>query len=226
VFTTHQSKLVSSGIVWIGEIPEHWQIKKLRWTLSSPPKNGISPPVSQSGGIPTLSIAAVKDGKVFFGDNVKYAQISRRESSPFRIRKGDVLALRGNGSKHLVATCGIVGDEVPEGCIYPDLLIKLVPWYKTNPYYFVALMNGPLRDGVELAAKTSAGIWKVSGESVSALSVIHQPMSEQNQIVDYVKYLDNRTRGIKDLINREIDQLQTFRSTLISMTVTGRIKVT
>ena len=219
------AKLKPSGIEWIGEIPVAWKVMKLRRILATSPKNGISPPISPEGGTPTLSIAAVKGGRVSFGDSVKYADISRREAAQYEISEGDILALRGNGSRHLVATCGIVGTDSPSRCIYPDLLIRLVPDKRTNPSYFVSLMNGPLRDGIELASKTSAGIWKVSGESLSSLSVPQPPLEEQNAIVEHVTEITTAKQANEDSLIKQIKSLNTLRSTLIAHAVTGRIKV-
>ena len=200
-------------------------MKKLRWTLTASPKNGVSPPVSPTGGIPTLSIAAVKDGMVSFGKYVKFAEISSRAASPYKIHEGDVLALRVNGSKHLVATCGIVGPDMPEECIYPDLLIKLVPCEQNLPEYFVALMNGPLRDGIELASKTSAGIWKISGESLSALSIPQPPIEEQIEIKEHISEMLVTKKASEMVLNKQIESLKTLRGTLIAHAVTVRIKV-
>ena len=220
-----KAKLKPSGIEWIGDIPAHWEVKKLRWLLKSSVKNGISPPISEKGRVPTLSIAAVKNGQVTFGENVKFTAIHKSEAASYLLREGDILALRGNGSRHLVATAGIVGADVPEGCIYPDLLIRIQPTNLIAPRFLVIQLNGVLRDGINLAAKTSAGIWKVSGESLSAQQVLLPPPDEQKRILDYVGSVQGKTDICKSGITREIESLQILRSTLIAYAVTGRIKV-
>ena len=219
------AKLKPSGIEWIGEIPEHWDVKKLRWLLRSSVKNGVSPPISEKGKVPTLSIAAVKNGQVTFGENVKFTAIHKSEAASYLLREGDVLALRGNGSRHLVATAGIVGSDAPEGCIYPDLLIRIQPTSLIAAHYLVIQLNGVLRDGINLTAKTSAGIWKVSGESLSAQKVLLPPPVEQTNILAYVDSVQEKTAVCKSGITREIESLKTLRSTLIAHAVTGRIKV-
>jgi type I restriction enzyme S subunit len=224
-FTTHNSKFSPSGIEWIGEIPEHWEVKKLRWLLKSSVKNGVSPPISEKGQVPTLSIAAVKNGQVTFGENVKFTAIHKSEATSYLLREGDILALRGNGSRHLVATAGIVGPDLPEGCIYPDLLIRIQPANQIAPQYLVMQLNGVLRDGINLTAKTSAGIWKVSGESLSALQVLLPPHDEQMKILEYANFVQERTAVCKSGFSREIQSLQTLRSAIIARSVTGAIKV-
>ena len=219
------AKLKPSGIEWIGDIPERWEVKKLRWLLRTSVKNGISPPISEKGKVPTLSIAAVKNGQVTFGENVKFTAIHKSEAASYLLREGDVLALRGNGSRHLVATAGIVGSHVPEGCIYPDLLIRIQPTSLIAAHYLVIQLNGVLRDGINLTAKTSAGIWKVSGESLSAQKVLLPPPVEQTTILAYVDSVQEKTAVCKSGITREIESLKSLRSTLIAHAVTGSIRV-
>ncbi len=219
------AKLKPSGIEWIGDIPAHWEVKKLRSLLRSSVKNGISPPITDSGRVPTLSIAAVKNGQVTFGENVKFTAIHKSDAASYLLREGDILALRGNGSRHLVATAGIVGSDAPEGCIYPDLLIRIRPTSLIAPHYLVIQLNGVLRDGINLTAKTSAGIWKVSGESLSAQKVLLPPLDEQKSILEYVDSVQRDTDVCKSGIARVIESLKTLRSTLIAHAVTGGIKV-
>ena len=71
---------------------------------SIPPRNGFSPKTNATGaGYPTLSIGAVREGKVDANGNTKFAEISQSDLEKFRLRAGDILVVRGNGNKHL---CG------------------------------------------------------------------------------------------------------------------------
>ncbi|NBB79633.1 MAG: hypothetical protein GVY36_09340 [Verrucomicrobia bacterium] len=218
-------KFKPSGIEWIGEIPEHWEVKKLRWLLRTSVKNGISPTITENGEVPTLSIAAVRNGDVTFGENVKYTTINKSDAASYLLKTGDILALRGNGSKHLVATAGIVGEDVPQGCIYPDLLIRIQPTTQIASRYLVLQLNQVMRERVELAAKTSAGIWKVSGESLSALKALLPPPDDQRSILEYVDDIQKKTNESQLKILNLIVSLKTLRSTLIAHAVTGKIRV-
>jgi type I restriction enzyme S subunit len=220
-----KAPIKDSGVDWIGSIPAHWEMKKLRWLLAAAPKNGVSPPITESGDVPTLSISAVKNGKVSFGEHLKLTKIARKERQAFEIKPGDLLALRGNGSRHLVATCGQVGVNVPHGCIYPDLLIKLVAGPSLDAAYLIHLLNGPLRQVIHLVAKTSAGIWKVSGESLGALKMPLPPREEQSEIVLRLFEAETAYSQARSKIESQIQTLQTLRSTLIAHAVTGKLRI-
>ena len=114
-----------SGIEWLGDVPEQWQTTKLAYLLDDSPKNGISPEITAEGTMPTFSIAAVRNGKVDIQNHLKYADLDLDNAAPYFVKRGDILVLRGSGSKDLVGTAGIVVDLPPENCIYPDILIRI-----------------------------------------------------------------------------------------------------
>jgi type I restriction enzyme S subunit len=55
-------KLKPSGIEWLGEISEHWQVKKLKRACSLIRDGTHLPPQRQPEGIPLLSVRNIVDG--------------------------------------------------------------------------------------------------------------------------------------------------------------------
>jgi type I restriction enzyme S subunit len=218
------AKLKPSGIGWIGEIPEHWEVLPLRRALSSSPKNGISPIPSGTHVVKTFSIAAVKDGTVTLEGNLREIQVPRRIAEPFELRRGDFLVIRGSGSRHLVGSAGVLSENPPLGCIYPDIIIRLSLRDTVKTSYLLYLINLVMRPEVEILAKTSAGIWKVSGESICALRLLLPPVSEQEAIVRSLELIEKNFEKTQRLVGSEIQSLKILRNTLIAHAVTGRIK--
>src|ERR1051326_2636727 len=101
-------------------LPPGWALVATEHLLAEEPKNGVSPETSsQPPGIPTFSIAAIRDGRVDLGnrDNLKYARVSETVAQRFGIQSGDVLIVRGNANADLVGKAGMVSAS-PQGCIY------------------------------------------------------------------------------------------------------------
>jgi type I restriction enzyme S subunit len=132
------------------------------------PKNGLSPKVNADGsGYPTLSISAVRDGRIVTEGNTKYAEISDAEAAVFELKANDVLVVRGNGNKLLTGKCGIV-DVVPKGCFYPDLLIRLRFDEKIiRPEFAVLQWNSQSTHNHLISrAKSTNGVWKINGADI------------------------------------------------------------
>jgi type I restriction enzyme S subunit len=215
-----------SGVPWLGKIPQHWSIWRLGHALRTGPKNGLSPPTTEGGdGVPTFSISAVTDGVVRIADHLKYAAIDEREARPFQVKHGDILILRGNGNLHYVAKAGIVVDPPPEGCIYPDILIRLEPTPKVlRPTFLVALLgSSPIRAQIETFARTSAGIWKISGANVSAIRFPCPPLAEQRALEAHLKKSASEHAAARSKIERQVDLLREYRQAVITAAVTGEL---
>lgn len=215
-----------SGIDWLGDVPSHWQVKKLHYLLRESPKNGLSPEITVDGTIPTFSIAAVRNGVVNLLDHLKFISLDQLRVQDYQVEKGDILVLRGSGSKELVGTAGIVVVEPPANCIYPDILIRIRPNSSVGSCFLVTCINSiAIRPQVELAAQTAAGIWKVSGGSLDAIRLPLPPLTEQAEIEAHVQELSSRFDGLTAEAERAIELLQERRTALISAAVTGRIDV-
>ena len=215
-----------SGIEWLGDVPEHWVVKKLSLVLRESPKNGASPSITSDGTRPTFSIRAVRNGVVTIEDNLKYVEMASDKAKPFLVAKGDVLTLRGNGNLSLVATAGIVECEPPEGCIFPDIVIRLRPSEEMLSKMLVYYLNSDaLRPAIDQAAQTASGVWKISGGSLSAIRLPVPPPTEQEAIVHYLTEALSEFDTLTAEAQRAIDLLQERRTALISAAVTGQIDV-
>ncbi len=136
--------------------------------VTTGPRNGLSPKVNaDERGYPTLSISAVRDGCIVTEGNVKYAEVTDEQAAAFALKKDDVLVVRGNGNKLLTGKCGLV-DAVPQGCFYPDLLIRLqFDGDVMRPQFAALQWNAPATHKRLISrAKSTNGIWKINGGDI------------------------------------------------------------
>jgi type I restriction enzyme S subunit len=214
-----------SGQAVLPTVPAHWRILPLRHLLSFGPKNGISPPPSDTDGVLSFSIAAVREGRVTIDGHEKYVELDARLRPSFELHPGDILLMRGSGNLELVGTCGLV-EDVPTGCTYPDILMRMRPDETTRADFLVAAVNSPyVRGQIETAAKTSNGTYKVSGEDIRALIVAAPPRSEQDRIMEALRTVVNRLCLAEEGGRRSVKALREYRQALISAAVTGKLDV-
>ncbi len=202
------------------------QLFKLRRALSQRPKNGISPPPGVSGeGVPTFSIAAVRNGTIDIFNNLKVAAISKTEASPYLVRRGDVLVVRGNANQSLVGMCGIVSEH-PEHCVYPDLLIRLTPHRNVDSRYLVLVLNsGIVRSQIESLARTANGTLKISGADVCSLQLPIPSIEVQTALLRDMDREATKLDQLSGTISTHIGLLKAHRASLVTAAVTGQIDV-
>jgi type I restriction enzyme S subunit len=150
--------------------------------LGKPLANGKSVP-TRAGGFPVLRLTALGHGGVNLSAR-KEGAWTRDQGSKFRVLQGDFLVARGNGSLSLVGRGGLVVDE-PDEVAFPDTMIRVRPDPRLmNSRYLRIVWNSDgVRRQVERAARTSAGIYKVSQADLRAVRVPCPPLGDQERIV-------------------------------------------
>lgn len=104
-------KYKDSGIAWIGEIPEHWEVKRLKYFGNN--YNGLtySPNdiCSSQEGIIVLRSSNIKDNKLCFDDNV---YVNKEISTKLLVNKGDILICSRNGSASLIGKAALIETDI------------------------------------------------------------------------------------------------------------------
>ena len=94
------AEMQDSGIEWLGDIPSHWKIIKLKYLGNA--RNGLtySPNdvVEKDEGILVLRSSNIQNGKLFFEDNVYLKNVGEN----FLVQKGDIIICSRNGSREIL----------------------------------------------------------------------------------------------------------------------------
>ena len=213
--------LKDSGIEWIGEIPEHWNVRTLKTMLS-----GL-----QDGTHGTfeniVSNYLLLSAKNITDNGLQFSDLERT------ISENDYKAIVSNGYPQkgdiLLCCVGTIG----RCCIYNYDKIyafqRSVSFLRTNKNESNRFLLYVLRSQIcttqfLMLARTSAqsGIYL---NSLANLIVVTSPLSEQQSIADY---LDKKCSEIDELISikqQKIEKLKEYKKSLIFECVTGKRKV-
>ncbi|MBY0525400.1 MAG: restriction endonuclease subunit S [Gemmataceae bacterium] len=178
-----------ADVVGLDEILNGWHQEKLEALLSEPLANGRSVVDAIGLGFPVLRLTALRGGKIDLRQR-KLGDWSIEDAKPFLVTRGDFLVSRGNGSLNLVGRGGLIVEE-PDQVAYPDTLIRIRP-DKTRilPEFLALTWAAPIiREQIEDAAHTTAGIHKVSQKDLRAINLPLPPLAEQYEIVRRVEAL-------------------------------------
>lgn len=185
-----------SGIEWLGEVPEKWEVKRLKHNIDIQSGDGIlSENIKESGIYP------VYGGNGIMGYTDKY----NRDELDIII--GRVGAKCGN--VHLVEGFKWVSDNA--------LIIKTQQNYK-----FMSLLLDVLNLN-NLANQNAQPL--ITGTLIKNQWVILPSVKEQIQIVNFVESQSTKIDRAVSRIEKEITLLQEYRTALISEVVTGKIDV-
>lgn len=218
-----------TGNEWLPELPDGWEAVRAKRLLSFGPANGVSPAAGDRDDLRSLSLGAIRDGRVTMGPDVtKFVDGSGIANTElFKLHPGDILLVRGNGNVDFVARAGLVGPEfAAEEYIYPDLLIRVRVNSSMLPEFFVWACNASAtRAQVGAQARTAVGTFKVAGGDIRSLVLPKPPLDEQRVIVNYLNEQTTRIDTLIVEVERFIELSKERRAALITAAVTGQIDV-
>lgn len=218
-------KMKDSGVEWIGEIPEHWQLSKLRYLGVT--QNGISAGSEYFGsGYPFVSYGDVYKNRQLPLSVDGLAKSSIADQKNYSVLEGDVFFTRTSETVDEIGFASICYQTI-EKATFAGFLIRFRPTnanYITkefSKYYFNAqMMRTYFVKEMNLVIRAS-----LSQELLKNLIVLLPSIDEQKAIASY---LDRQMDAINELIGLQmsaIQKLKEYKTTLINDAVTGKIKV-
>ncbi len=221
------AKMKDSGVEWIGEVPEHWEVRKTLFCLSMPITDGPhETPRFYEEGIPFVSAEAVScgNGKIDF-DHIR-GFISKEfydECCKKYIPKiHDIYMIKSGATTGKVA----IVDTNRVFTIWSPLAVfrcnDEVVFYE---YMFYLLQSNPYQFQVQLG--WSYGTQQNIGmRTLEKLKVPVPPLSEQKSIACYIKDKCKPIDESIDVANKQISLLQERKQIIINEVVTGKVKIT
>ncbi|WP_105660968.1 restriction endonuclease subunit S [Cronobacter dublinensis] len=211
-----------SGVEWLGEVPEHWGITKLKWVGRT--TSGGTPTTSkfeiyyEDGHIPWIRTTDLNNGELF-DTPIRITSKAVNDTACSILPVGSVLLgmYGGAGSigKHAIlrfestinqAVCGVL----PCGRILPDFLHKYYEFYR--PFWMI----------------DAAGTRKdpnIGQDNIKEGIILIPPFEEQVEINNHIDNMRNIYECIIENALEGMDLLQERRTALISAAVTGKIDV-
>jgi len=212
-----------SGIEWLGQIPRHWEAKRLRFAANvNPVKSEVShlPPDTEVSFVPmeavceygglrldqTKRIDDVYQGYTYFrDDDVVIAKIT----PCFENGKGSIATNLTNG----------VGFGTTELHV-----VRLLPEVDRQFFFYISISIAFRQPG-EAEMYGAGGQKRVPDSFIRAYRCPVPPLDEQQRIAAFLDAETSKLDQMVEKINSSIGMLREHRTTLISAAVTGKIDV-
>lgn len=209
-----------SGVEWLGDVPEHWIIKRLKHIS---PKVGVGLVINPSTYTKDEGVYFIFGGDVkeFGFDLTKTRRISTQDSNkllPSRLNSRDLVSVRV-GYPGITA---VVTDDL-EGSNCASIIIIRRGSYNSD--WLCAAMNVWVgRQQVDLASYGAAQKQFNVSDAIEFVFPVPS-INEQNDIADFVQKTLNKFDDLTQKALKQIEFLQERRTALISAAVTGKIDV-
>ena len=210
-------RLKPSGVEWLGEVPEHWEVKEIKW--ETPVLRGASPrPI---------------DDEAYFNEDgshgwVRIADVTAAgmylERTTQRLSKlGISLSVPLSPGELFLSIAGSVGKpcitNIP--CCIHDGFVYFPRWRgDTRFLYYVFASGEPYRGLGKLGTQLN-----LNTDTVGAIHIGVPPIPEQAAIADYLVVRLGELDSTTAKVDTAIERLQEHRTALITAAVTGKIDV-
>ena len=200
-----QCKMKDSGVEWIGEVPEHWEVRKLKYLM-------------QQVTTPSTSLNKIGLENIESGTGKFVVTDSEYEGNGIQFEKGDILygKLRPYLKKVFVAEES--GNAVGDFFVFrPNSTID-------GAYMQIVLLSQTLTDVIN-SSTYGAKMPRVSIDFMEGLYIPCPPLYEQKAMA---LNINNMCKPIDDAIHNcqnQISLLQERKQIIINEVVTGKVKV-
>ena len=218
-----------SGIEWLGDVPAHWGVKKVKH-LTRSIEQGWSP---QCDGFPAefetewgvLKVGCVNGGT--FNPSENKSLPAELEPIPsLSISMGDLLISRAN-TRDLVGSAAVAERNYPRLMLCDKLYRIQIDLESCTPEFLSRYIGSTLARGqIELdATGASASMVNIGQSVILELPMATPPVKEQRDIVRFLVRALDELDTLTAEAQRAIDLLHERRTALISAAVTGQIDV-
>ena len=209
-------RMKDSGVELLGQIPEHWQMKKLKYLLAERVER------SETGN-ETLFMVSQTHGLVIRADFHDKAEVAQSSVGSKKVYFGDLVfnKLKAHLGVFFKSTIQEVGIVSPDYAVYYPIGgmddLKFLELLFRQPAYinqFICKATGIVE-----------GLIRLYTGDLFSLKVPLPEADEQKAILEYVQNINQKIATAISLKQKEIEKLKEYKSTLINSAVTGKIKV-
>jgi type I restriction enzyme S subunit len=214
-----------SGVPWLGEVPEHWEVRRLRTIVELRVSNVDKHSKEDEQPVRLCNYVHVyKHERIRANMDFMKATASAEEIERFRLEQGDVLITKDSEAWDDIGVPALVESSALD-LISGYHLALLRPSHVVEGAFLLRALQSPqvaYQFHVEATGVTRYGL---SHDAIKSALVPLPPLPEQTAIVEYLGAQTAKLDAAIAAARREIELLREYRERLIADVVTGKVDV-
>lgn len=209
-------KMKDSGVEWIGEIPERWEVKKLKYVLNERNDRSLT------GDEPLFMISQIH-GLVVRADFHEKAEVAKTSEGNKIVHKNDLVFNK------LKAHLGVFFKSTIDfnGIVSPDYAVYYSNGIIDDVKYLELLFRCPeyLKQFICRITGIVEGLMRLYTHDLFDIAIPVPPINEQKEMLNFIFTSETKIATAISLKEQEIEKLKEYKATLINSAVTGKIKI-
>ncbi|MDD2605456.1 MAG: restriction endonuclease subunit S, partial [Desulfobacteraceae bacterium] len=225
-FPTSPLKLRPSGVEWIGDIPEHWEARRLR-TLAAVRASGVDKNTNEDE-VPVMlcnNVNIYKNEHITPKIDFMKATASKHEIRNFELKTGDLIITKDSLNPEVIGVPSYVPESLPGVlCAYHLYLIRPFASAIESKFLLRAFSSSAVSRQFRVATNGVTIVGLPQG-AVKATVIPLPPLKEQRAIIAHINEKCAEISQAISRAEREIELMREYRTRLISDVVTGQVDV-
>ncbi|MBE9544440.1 MAG: restriction endonuclease subunit S [Proteobacteria bacterium] len=218
-----------SGIPWLGEVPEHWEVRRLKFILKSRKGTVKTGPFGSQlhssemiyNDVKVYNQKTVITRDINGGDNY-ISKEKFKELKSFEVFEKDLLIT----TRGTIGRCMVVPAGAQQGILHPCLMrIQVDEPLGFNRFVEILIQNSGLVLNQLLLMSNSTTIEVIYSDSLKEVLIPTPPEDEQRSIAVFLDSEINKIDGLITKNNQLIEKLTEYRTALITAATTGKIDI-
>ena len=217
-------RLKPSGVEWLGDVPEHWEILPLkRWVSTKITDGPHETPALLADGVPFMSAESMVGGRLDFSRRRGF--ISREQHEVYcrkcRPQRDDIFMCKSGATTGKVA----IVETADEFSVWSPLALIRVDPKRVLPRLLFAVLQA------RYVQRQVQDTWSYGTQPNLAMSamerlvVVLPPVDEQREVLAHLDRVTKKPSEAVGRAHREISLLREYRTRLIADVVTGNLDV-
>ncbi len=222
----HNIHIKDSQVKWIGKIPKHWTVSKLKYVSKIFGRIGyrgytVEDIVEEGNGCITLGPGNIVNNLLNLESQTFLSWEKYYESPEIQIFNNDIIFVKTGSS--IGKSCFIKGSNL-KMTLNPQIVV--LKNLKIHPEYLYYLSICPFFQSFFKTESAGGSTPSISQEKIKEFKILIPPREEQIQIVEKINdFLGNNLMLEKKYIEK-INLLKEYNQSLTSEVVTGKIRIT
>ena len=208
-----------SGVEWLGEVPEHWEQRRLK-TFSQIRYGLGQPPREAPDGLPLLRATNVSQGQIVEEDMVYVDPTDVPTGRNVFLSEGEIIVVRSGA---YTADSAIIPERYNGAVTGYDMVVAVT---EARPEFVAwAALATYVRNDQLVVASLRAAQPHLNAEELGSACLVLPPLGEQTAIARFLDHADRRIQRHISATKRQITLLREYRTRLIADVVTGKLDV-
>ena len=221
------AKMKPSGIPWLGNIPAHWELFRLKYLFTgynAGPFGSslITNALLEDGSILVYTPEHVAEQRTSIPNNLYLPENRRNELKKFFVKKGDVIF-------PIVGSLGramIIEEAMPEGIINQRLaMFSIRKEFLDTDYFMWVFGKSKFYESYIKNVQRGSFIVNLTKTLVGDMPFVLPPINEQKEISIFITNKTTEILSSISCIEKQIGLLQERKQIIINDIVTGKVKV-